>query len=153
MPAKKQEKQQIGDFDRSEKGTQTAPIDRKQVADIATLKNEQARKVFGFLLLVLTAVMLISFISFFFSWKSDQDFLAGGDWKLFKANHGKVENAMGLVGARLGYYFIHNGFGIAAFALLPYLALSGLFLLFGYRPFSLLRIAIHTCLLPGSASP
>jgi len=146
MPAKKQEKQQIGDFDRSDKGTQTAPIDRKQVADIASLKNEQARKVFGFLLLVLTAVLLISFISFFFSWKSDQDFLAGGDWKLFKANHGKVENAMGLVGARLGYYFIHNGFGMAAFALLPYLALSGLFLLFGYRPFSLLRIAIHTIL-------
>jgi S-DNA-T family DNA segregation ATPase FtsK/SpoIIIE len=50
------------------------------------------------------------------------------------------------VGARLGYYFIHNGFGMAAFALLPYLALSGLFLLFGYRPFSLLRIAIHTIL-------
>ncbi len=146
MPAKKQEKQQIGDFDRSDKGTQTAPIDRKQVAEIASLKNEQARKVFGFLLLVLTAVLLISFISFFFSWKSDQDFLAGGDWKLFKANHGKVENAMGLVGARLGYYFIHNGFGMAAFALLPYLALSGLFLLFGYRPFSLLRIAIHTIL-------
>jgi S-DNA-T family DNA segregation ATPase FtsK/SpoIIIE len=146
MPAKKQEKQQIGDFDRSDKGTQAAPIDRKQVADIASLKNEQARKVFGFLLLVLTAVLFISFVSFFFSWKSDQDFLAGGDWKLFKANHGKVENAMGLVGARLGYFFIHNGFGMAAFALLPYIAFSGLFLLFGYRPFSLLRIAIHTIL-------
>jgi len=146
MLAKKQEKQKLEDFDRSDKGAQTAPIDRKQVADIATLKNEQARKVFGFLLLVLTAILLISFVSFFFSWKSDQDFLAGGDWKLFKANHGKVENAMGLVGARLGYYFIHNGFGLAAFALLPYIALSGLFLLFNYRPFSLLRIAIHTIL-------
>lgn len=146
MPAKKQDKQKTEDFDRSDKGTNAAPIDRKQVADIATLKNEQARKVFGFLLLVLTAVLLISFVSFFFSWKSDQDFLAGGDWKLFKANHGKVENAMGLLGARLGYYFIHNGFGLAAFALLPYIALSGLFLLFSYRPFSLLRIAIHTIL-------
>ncbi|MEY4003539.1 MAG: hypothetical protein RIT07_1581 [Bacteroidota bacterium] len=146
MPAKKQDKDKIADFEKSDKGKDTAPIDRKQVADIATLKNEQARKVFGFLLLILTAVLLISFISFFFSWKSDQDFLAGGDWKLFKANHGKVENAMGLLGARLGYYFIHNGFGLAAFALLPYVALSGLFLLFGYRPFSLLRIAIHTIL-------
>lgn len=146
MSAKKQEKQKLEDFDRSDKGAQIAPIDRKQVANIATLKNEQARRVFGFLLLVLTAVLLISFISFFFSWKSDQDFLAGGDWKLFKTNYGKVENAMGLLGARLGYYFIHNGFGLAAFALLPYLALSGLFLLFGYRPFSLLRIAIHTIL-------
>jgi S-DNA-T family DNA segregation ATPase FtsK/SpoIIIE len=146
MAAKKQEKEKLTDFDKSSKGEKPAPVDRKQVADIATLKNEQARKVFGFLLLVFTAVLLISFVSFYFSWKSDQDFLAGGDWKLFKANQGKVENAMGLLGARLGYFFIHNGFGLAAFALLPYIALSGLFLLFGYRPFSLLRIAIHTIL-------
>ena len=89
MPAKKQDKDKITDFDKSDKGKDTAPIDRKQVADIATLKNEQARKVFGFLLLVLTAVLLISFISFFFSWKSDQDFLAGGDWKLFKPTMAK----------------------------------------------------------------
>lgn len=139
-------KESMPDFDKAAAGDQPAKMAPGQVADIATLKNEQARKVAGFLLLVLTAVLFISFVSFFFSWKSDQDFLAGGDWALFKANNGKVENAMGLLGARLGYMFIHNGFGFAAFALLPYMALGGLYLLFGYRPFSLLRIAIHTIL-------
>lgn len=136
----------MADFDKAPAGDQPRPVEKRDVAEIATLRNEQARKVAGFLLLIFTAVLFISFVSFFFSWKSDQDFLAGGDWALFKANNGKVENAMGLLGARLGYQFIHNGFGFAAFALLPYLALSGLYLLFGYRPFSLLRIAIHTVL-------
>jgi S-DNA-T family DNA segregation ATPase FtsK/SpoIIIE len=53
---------------------------------------------------------------------------------------------MGMLGARLSYTFVHNGFGFAAFALLPWLALTGLYLLFAYRPFSLLRIGIHTIL-------
>ncbi|MBL7813338.1 MAG: DNA translocase FtsK [Bacteroidetes bacterium] len=114
--------------------------------EIVLLRNENARKVVGLLLLVFTAILFISFVSFFFSWKSDQDFLAGGDWELFRQNHGEVENAMGLMGARLGYWFVHNGFGLAAFALLPWLGLSGLYLLFQYKPFSLLRIALHTVL-------
>lgn len=149
MVAKKNQqvkKGQVADFSNQAKGDEPAALSAREMTDIATLKNDQARKVAGFLLLVLSAVLLISFVSFFFSWKSDQDFLAGGNWELFKENNGKVENAMGLLGARLGYMFIHNGFGFAAFALLPYIALSGLYLLFNYRPFSLLRIAIHTVL-------
>ena len=66
MAAKKQEKEKLTDFDKSSKGEKPAPVGGKQVADIATLKNEQARKVFGFLLLVFTAVLLISFVSFYF---------------------------------------------------------------------------------------
>ena len=139
-------KEAMADFNSQPKGDDPSKLSAKEVSDIATLRNDQARKVAGFLLLVFAAVLFISFVSFFFSWKSDQDFLAGGDWELFKSNNGKVENAMGLLGAKLGYMFIHNGFGFAAFALLPYLVLSGLFLLFNYRPFSLLRIAIHTVL-------
>jgi S-DNA-T family DNA segregation ATPase FtsK/SpoIIIE len=41
---------------------------------------------------------------------------------------------------------VHNGFGLAAYAILPYIALTGLYLLFDYRPFSLLRIAVHSIL-------
>jgi len=53
---------------------------------------------------------------------------------------------MGYYGAQLAFKFVHNGFGLAAYALLPYVALTGLYLLFDYRPFSLLRIAVHTIL-------
>jgi len=53
------------------------------------------------------------------------------------------------MGAKLGYFFVHNGFGIAAFFILPYLVLSGMYLLLDYRPFSLLRILIHSLLFMG----
>ncbi|NBR40250.1 MAG: hypothetical protein EBT93_12680 [Alphaproteobacteria bacterium] len=39
---------------------------------------------------------------------------------------------------------IHNGFGLAAFAILPYMVFMGLYLLLNFRPFSLLRILLHT---------
>jgi S-DNA-T family DNA segregation ATPase FtsK/SpoIIIE len=53
---------------------------------------------------------------------------------------------MGYYGAKLAFQFVHNGFGLAAYAILPYISLTGLYLLFDYRPFSLLRIAVHTVL-------
>ena len=145
--AKTTKKDNLGpDFDTSTQTDIPGKITGKDVRDIAFLKNEQARKVFGFLLLVFSAVLLISFISFFFSWKSDQDMVASAaDWEQYNAG-GEVSNAMGMLGARLSYTFVHNGFGFAAFALLPWLALTGLYLLFAYRPFSLLRIGIHTIL-------
>lgn len=138
---------EVQDFDNNAATDVPGKITGKDVKEMATLKNEQAQKVFGFLLLVFTAVLFISFISFFFSWKSDQDMVSGsGDWEQYKSQAGEIGNAMGLFGARLSYWFVHNGFGLAAFALLPWIALAGLYLLFGYRPFSLLRIAIHTVL-------
>lgn len=134
------------DFDKSAGTEAPGKVTGEDVRDIALLKNEQARKVFGFLLLVFTAILFISFVSFFFSWKSDQDFLASANWAEYKQFYGHVSNAMGIMGARIGYLFVQNGFGLAAFAILPYLALSGLYLLFNYKPYSLLRIAVHTVL-------
>lgn len=139
MAGRKQNGDKMSDFDKSKAGDNPAPLKQKDVAQIASLQSEQARKVAGFLLLVFTAVLLISFVSHFFSWKSDQDIVAG-------SGAGKTQNAMGLLGAKLGNFFISNGFGFAALALLPWLAFNGLYLLFGYRPFSLLRIGIHTLL-------
>ncbi|MCC7299249.1 MAG: DNA translocase FtsK 4TM domain-containing protein [Bacteroidia bacterium] len=138
---------EIPDFDKNATTDIPGKITGNDVKEIAFLKNEQAQKVFGFLLLVFTTVLFISFVSFFFSWKTDQDLVSGaGDWEQYKSQAGDVGNAMGLLGARLSYWFVHNGFGIGAFAMLPWLALCGMHLLFNYRPFSLLRIAIHTVL-------
>lgn len=146
MATPKKQAKGTPDFEKPNAGDKPPAITGEQVAEMASLRNEQARKVAGLLLLVFAAIMFISFVSFFFSWKSDQDYLASGDWDLYRQFNGHISNAMGLLGARLGYSFIHNGFGLAAFALLPWMALSGLYLLFNYRPFSLLRVALHTIL-------
>lgn len=134
------------DFLKEKAAEKNDQISSGEILEAASLKNDTTRKVLGFLILVFSVILFISFISFFFSWKYDQSFLADGDWNLFKENNGHAENAMGYLGAKLGYFFVHNGFGLGAFLLLPYIALSGMYLLFDYRPFSLLRILIHTLL-------
>ena len=144
MAAKKTKKDQRPDFlrdgqDRVEK------ISGKDLWSAITLQHEPTRKVVGFLLVVLSAVLAISFTSFFFSWKLDQSLMSASEDGLHYYN-GAAQNAMGYYGARLAFKFVHNGFGLAAYALLPCVALTGLYLLFDYRPFSLLRIALHTVL-------
>lgn len=136
MAAPKKQVKTTADFDKKPGAADSVKVTGEDVRGIATLKNEQARKVTGFLLLVLSAVLFISFVSYFFTWQNDQT----------KIENDAVSNAMGLLGAALSRLFVENGFGLAAFALLPVIALTGMYLLFNYRPFSLLRISIHTLL-------
>lgn len=149
MAEKTKSKKSTSDFLKESGKEEPVKITGKEVYNVASLKNDTARKVVGFLLLTFSLVLFVSFVSFFFSWKTDQSFLVDGDWDLFKQNHGEAENAMGYIGARLAFTFVHNGFGLAAFSLLPYLAFAGLYLLLNYKPFSLLRIVIHTLLFTG----
>jgi DNA segregation ATPase FtsK/SpoIIIE, S-DNA-T family len=144
LAKRKSSKDTRPDFLRDQ-GDRIEKISAKDVWSAITLKHEPTRKVVGFLLVVFAAVLAISFTSFFFSWKLDQSLMSHSDDGLSYFN-GAAKNAMGYYGAQLAFKFVHNGFGLAAYALLPYVALTGLYLLFDYRPFSLLRIAVHTIL-------
>ena len=133
------------DFLKERPSDKTDQISGKEIWNAATLKNDTTRKVIGFLLLIFSVILLVSFISFFFTWQTDQSVASdGGDFD--DSMTGKSTNAMGSIGSGLAFFFMHNGFGLGAFALLPYIILSGLYLLFDYRPFSLLRILTNTIL-------
>lgn len=134
------------DFLKERTSDKSEQISGKEILKAATLKNETTRKVVGFLLLVLSVVFLISFISFFFTWQTDQSFSADGGGQYDGETKLKAANAMGAIGSSLAFFFMHNGFGLGAFAILPYMVFAGLYLLFDYRPFSLLRILLHTIL-------
>ncbi len=136
----------ITDFLKDAPKDKNQKVSAKEVFKAASLKNDATRRVLGFLLLTASIVLFVSFTSFFFSWKTDQSFLADGDWKLFKQHHGHAANAMGYMGARLSYFFIHQGFGFAAFLILPYLVFLGLNWLLNFKPFSIHRILLHTIL-------
>ncbi len=146
MAKLKQSKDKRPDFLRDKSTDKTEKITGKDVWLAITLQHEPSRKVFGFALIALSIIMGISFISFFFSWNMDQSLLSSEDWESFRQSGSRVKNSMGYFGAWLSYKFIHNGFGIGSFAFLPYVALSGMYLLLDYRPFSLLRILIHSML-------
>jgi len=76
------------------------------------IKNRQVQTVIGIFFLLLSLFLLISFISFFFSWQEDQSTLTE-----FASRNITSKNLLGKSGAKLSHFFIYNGFGLAAFIL------------------------------------
>ncbi len=86
-------------------------------------RDERFRITLGIFLIILSAYSMIAFVSYFFTWQEDQDFL----WaKVFSGPEVQVENHAGKVGAWLSALFINKWFGIAS------LSLPFLFLILGF---------------------
>ncbi|MCB0794156.1 MAG: DNA translocase FtsK 4TM domain-containing protein, partial [Flavobacteriales bacterium] len=95
----------------------------------------RTHRVFGLFLLVASAYLLTAFVSFFLTWKADQD-LVNRSWSVILSPDVTVENWMGKLGALLSHQFIHLWFGLAAFAFVLWSFLAGI------------RIVLGTWLLP-----
>jgi DNA segregation ATPase FtsK/SpoIIIE, S-DNA-T family len=80
---------------------------------------------FGIFLLILSVILLISFVSYLFTGDADQDIVQ----RTFKASmeqtDRKARNMMGLMGAYLSHFFIFQWFGLAAFGWLPVVLWAG----------------------------
>ncbi|MDR2038345.1 MAG: DNA translocase FtsK [Bacteroidales bacterium] len=98
----------------------------KQKGKIARFFNDERFKmILAFLFIGAGILMLVAFVSYFFTWKDDQSF---NEWsQVFSGSKVKVENWAGKIGARLSNGLINNGFGISAF-LIPLV-----FLVIGFR--------------------
>jgi S-DNA-T family DNA segregation ATPase FtsK/SpoIIIE len=99
---------------------------------IRLLRNERFHKIAGLTLLLLSVYLVIAFTSFLFTWKVDQDKVAGPAATLFLTDV-QVSNWLGKLGAVVAHQFIHRWFGIAAF-LFPVMSfVAGCRILFGVR--------------------
>ena len=78
----------------------------------AFLKTKQTQTIFGFFLMLFSLFLCIAFVSFFFNWQEDQSTIHQLSNRAVKS-----ENLLGKIGANLGHFFIHKGFGIAAFVI------------------------------------
>lgn len=118
-------KGKTADFE-SEKKSKETPVTRKVFWQWALLRDERAKQVFGAFLMLTAIFMSISFISFLFTWKTDQNIVFGFGWDDFLAsNPDAASNTMGMFGALLGHLFIHKWFGIASFAIPVILIVGG----------------------------
>lgn len=107
----------------SEQAKQTKLKDPQ--SDIKILKTKkQYRMLFGFLLVLLSIALLVSFVSFFVSGQADQSAV---DSLTDRSEH--VENWLGKFGAYIADLFIYRGFGVASFLFVKLCFLSGAFLL------------------------
>ena len=68
--------------------------------------------VLGYILLLISIILLSSFISYMFNWKVDQSNVNS----LFDRDV-QVENILGKVGASISHFFIFKLFGIGSFVI------------------------------------
>ncbi|MCP9767823.1 DNA translocase FtsK [Lacihabitans sp. LS3-19] len=84
----------------------------------------------GVFLIMLSAFLLISFISYIFTGTSDQDILQQSMDATLNQSGKKTQNMLGWFGANIAHWFIYIWFGISAFLLIPIVFLSGFRLVF-----------------------
>lgn len=101
----------------------------------AFLDDERIRLVLGIFFLLFTLYLYLAFISYFFTWKSDQSF----EWsRVLSGPEIVVDNWGGKLGAFLANRFINHWFGIASL-LLPWILFVAGLRLMGIRTFRLWR--------------
>ncbi len=109
-------------------------IDWKNLA-----RDERTWKITGALFLLIAIFLFIAFISYFFTWKEDQDKVFRGASSLLMDNDIKVSNLLGRLGAVVSHFFIYKGFGIASMLICTFFFVVGTNLLFNRKVFSIWR--------------
>ncbi len=113
--------------------------DREEKVDFKKLaKDERTWKIIGTVSLLVSIFLFIAFISYFFTWKEDQDKLFNNSSFLFD-NSIKVSNLLGRLGAYTSHLFIRQGFGIASMLFCTFFFVAGINLLVNRKVFSIWR--------------
>ena len=86
----------------------------------------------GFLLLFISLILIISFMSYFLNWKVDQSNISD-----ILDRSVKTENYLGKIGATLSHLFIYQLFGIASFIIPIILCITSYYLLLEKKLFRL----------------
>lgn len=110
-----------------------------QVSVAEFVKDERTFKIVGATLLLIGFFLFISFASYLFSWKDDQDKVMQLGIKIFSTEDLKVSNLFGVLGAYTSHNLIYNGFGLASFLLCTTFFVLGVNMMSGKKIFSLKR--------------
>lgn len=100
-----------------------------------SLKDERILKIIGILCFFLAIYLTIAFVSYFFTWKQDQDKVLLLSHELLFAGNVSVENWLGRLGAYTSHLFFYWGFGLSSIATVFLLVRLGLCLILR-TPFS-----------------
>ncbi|WP_242204380.1 DNA translocase FtsK [Aestuariivivens insulae] len=108
----------------AKKKTKIKKTPRKKLKLPSFKLSSQQKLVFGSFLVLFGILLFIAFLSFFFTGKADQSTISE-----FMSRDAKAENWLSKTGAWLSDFFIHRGFGIAAFIFSGLIFLSGVYVL------------------------
>ncbi len=115
---------------------------KKRVRYFAFLSDERLKLTFGIFFILFALYLYLTFISYFFTWKTDQSF----EWsRIFSGPELLVDNWGGKFGAFIANKFINHWFGLASF-LLPLILFVGGLRLINIKTFPVGK-TIRNCLL------
>lgn len=113
--------------------------DREEKIDLKKLaQDERTWKIIGTVSLLASIFLFIAFVSYFFTWKEDQDKVSSGAAFLFD-DEARVTNLLGRLGAYISHFFIYKGFGVASMLFCTFFFVVGINLLFERKVFSIWR--------------
>jgi S-DNA-T family DNA segregation ATPase FtsK/SpoIIIE len=119
-------------------------------------RRRQIKMAVGLLFLIAGAFVSLSVISYFFTWRADQDLvMRAGSVKSFLM-HGKdavVANWCGRLGAALSHVLVYRGAGLASLAIGLWGLSMGLHIVYGKRMSAAMRYLRWTCLIILTAAP
>ncbi len=76
------------------------------------IKDERVHKIFGLGLMLFAVYTLIAIISYFITWRTDQDIVKEFSWSVLFDPHIIVKNHLGRFGALISHQLVYNGLGI-----------------------------------------
>jgi DNA segregation ATPase FtsK/SpoIIIE, S-DNA-T family len=101
---------------------------------------ETIKTALGLFMLFFAILLFISFWSYLFTWREDQDKVLNFSWKIIFSKETLVANSMGRIGAFLSHVCFYDLFGVASF-ILPYIFFAaGVNLTFKDKIFKLVKI-------------
>ena len=116
--------------------------DKEEKIDLKKLaRDERTWKIIGTISLLISFFLFIAFVSYFFTWKEDQDKVINNNpsflWDMDDESH--VSNLLGRLGAYVSHFFIYRGFGVASLLFCTFFFVSGINLLLNRKVFSVWR--------------
>ncbi len=118
------------------KGFVTEKEEKVGVKQLA--KDERTWKITGLSFLLLAIFLIVSFVSYFFTWRQDFVQISRGSEILFDTDI-RVENLLGKSGALVSHLFIYRLFGVAAALVSTFFFVLGVNLIWRRRIFSIWR--------------
>lgn len=102
-----------------------AKVVPKKLNFAAYFKDEKFKKILGLFLIILSVYLFVTFVSYLFSWKADDNIFDKTFWGVLFDKSIVVENWSGRLGAFTGHLFIKKWFGMASFLFVLLSFISG----------------------------
>ena len=120
------------------KSTDKFKKDREEKIDLKKLaQDERTWKIIGTVSLLISIFLFIAFVSYFFTWKEDQDKVINNDSSFLVDDDTRVSNLLGRLGAYISHFFIYRGFGAASLLFCTFFFVVGINLLFERKVFNI----------------